>query len=221
MLAYLDSSCIVALALGERGAAALRRRTDKFERLVSAALLEAEVMAALRREGIEERPAHLDVIDLVHPERSLAAEIASVLATGCVRGADCWHLATALHRTDDPRQLMFLTLDAQQRVAAERLGFGMQRVLLRVLHGRTGRRGTRRRSAPPLCPADPPSGPDQRISSAAALPVAHHAPVPRRPAAAPTGASCGTRATRRSAPARCTRRARRAAEPPPWCPSHR
>lgn len=123
MLAYVDSSCIVALALGERGAAALRRRVDRFERLISTGLLEAEVMAALRREGIEDRPAHLDVIDLVHPERSLAAEISSVLATGYVRGADCWHLATALHIADDPRQLTFLTLDAQQRDVAALLGF--------------------------------------------------------------------------------------------------
>ena len=111
------------MVLGERGAAALRRRIGEFERVVSSGLLEAEVLATLRRESISVRPPHLDVIDLIHPARSLAPEIRTVLDVGYVRGADCWHLATALHLVDEPSQLTFLTLDDRQRSIAATLGF--------------------------------------------------------------------------------------------------
>lgn len=46
-----------------------------------------------------------------------------VLGTGYVRGADCWHLATAIYLAGDPAKLTFLTLDDQQRTVAESLGF--------------------------------------------------------------------------------------------------
>jgi len=46
-----------------------------------------------------------------------------VFAAGQVRGADAWHLATALWLTRHPAELPFLTLDARQREVASALGF--------------------------------------------------------------------------------------------------
>jgi hypothetical protein len=40
-----------------------------------------------------------------------------------VRGADCWHLATALYLAPDPGELTFVTLDAHQQSVAKSLGF--------------------------------------------------------------------------------------------------
>lgn len=39
------------------------------------------------------------------------------------RGADLWHMATALYIADPPDDLDFLTLDADRRAAADALGF--------------------------------------------------------------------------------------------------
>ena len=52
-LAYVDTSCLVALAFDEPGAAAWSRRLSRYDELVTANLTEAEFRAALRREGVE------------------------------------------------------------------------------------------------------------------------------------------------------------------------
>ena len=122
-VAYVDTSCLVAIAFGERGAAALARRLDRFDALVSANLLEAELGSAFLREGVQLEPRFLEVISWVIPDRPLHEEIAAVLAAGQVRGADCWHLASALYLADDPSEISFLTLDERQRVVARALGF--------------------------------------------------------------------------------------------------
>ncbi len=123
-IAYVDTSCLVAVALGERGAAAVERRLARFDRLVSSNLLEAELRAALRREGVEGASRVLSSITWLLPDRPLSAEIAAVLEAGYVRGADCWHLATALYLAPEPSELSFMTLDERQRDVAALLGFG-------------------------------------------------------------------------------------------------
>ena len=65
----------------------------------------------------------LDELEFVIPTRSLGAEIIRVLDAGYVRGADCWHLATALYLAPDPGELTFVTLDVRQREVAKALGF--------------------------------------------------------------------------------------------------
>ena len=55
--------------------------------------------------------------------RPLSEQIARVLEAGYVRGADCWHLATALYIAPDPGEIVFLTLDHRQRDIAKALGF--------------------------------------------------------------------------------------------------
>lgn len=121
--AYVDTSCLVAIAFDERGATALARRLGTFDDLLSSNLLEAELRAAFLREGVEEDPAILGAVSWIVPDRPLSGEITAVLNAGHVRGADCWHLATALYVAEDPEELSFLTLDSRQRVVAAALGF--------------------------------------------------------------------------------------------------
>jgi hypothetical protein len=123
-LAYVDSSCILAIALGERGAAAIERRLGAFDQLASSNLLEAEVCAAFAREGVPSDAPILSTLAWIVPERPLHGEIARVLDAGYVRGADCWHLATALYLADEPTNISFLTLDTRQGKVAAALGFG-------------------------------------------------------------------------------------------------
>ncbi|MHB1327615.1 MAG: PIN domain-containing protein [Gemmatimonadales bacterium] len=121
--AYVDTSCLVAVAFAERGSTTLRRRLARFDNLFSSPLLEAELRAAFRREGVATEPAALEAVSWIVPDRPLSPEIKRVLDTGYVRGADCWHLATAIYLAEDPAKLTFLTLDDQQRTVAESLGF--------------------------------------------------------------------------------------------------
>lgn len=122
-LAYVDTSCLVAIAFGEPGATALARRLERFDVLAASDLLEAELRSAFLREGIRQKPEMLDRLSWVVPDRPLHEEIARVLDTGYVRGADCWHLASALYLAEDPATVSFVTLDARQAAVAKALGF--------------------------------------------------------------------------------------------------
>ena len=62
-------------------------------------------------------------IDWILPDRSLALELSTVLEAGYLRGADLWHVATALYVTPRPEGLSFLTLDARPGTVAGALGF--------------------------------------------------------------------------------------------------
>jgi hypothetical protein len=121
--AYVDTSCLVAIALGEPGSEDLSRGLEAFDGLISANLLEAELLVALVREGVGEEPACLSSIGWIRPDRPLSPEIRRVLAAGRARGADTLHLATALYVAEDPREMTFATLDLRQREVADALGF--------------------------------------------------------------------------------------------------
>lgn len=121
--AYIDSSCIVAIVLEEASAAAVTTRLARFSTAMSHPLLDAEVRSTCAREGVAIPTAALASIELVQLERPLSEEIDRVLAAGYVRGADCFHLATALHLSPDTSELTFLTLDLRQRAVAKKLGF--------------------------------------------------------------------------------------------------
>lgn len=122
-VAYVDTSCLVAVAFGERGSTALARRLAGFDELVSANLLEAELHAAFVREDLPPDQAILEPISWIVPDRPLHAEVSAVLAAGYVRGADCWHLATALYLARQAGDITFLTLDERQGAVARALGF--------------------------------------------------------------------------------------------------
>lgn len=122
-VAYVDTSWLVAIAFGERGATSLARRLATFDELVASDLLEAELRGAFARERVEPDIGLLDGLSWVLPDRPLHAEIGRVLQVGYLRGADCWHVATALYLAERPAALTFLTLDTRQGEVATALGF--------------------------------------------------------------------------------------------------
>ncbi len=122
-VAYVDTSCLVAIAFGEPNASALARRLERFDELVSSNLLEAELWASFAREEVEPEPQLLSWISWVLPDRPLSQEISRALAVGCLCGADLWHVACALYLIETPGELSFITLDDRQRAVAQELGF--------------------------------------------------------------------------------------------------
>lgn len=126
-VAYLDTSVLTAIAFEEPGAAARARQLDGFARLMSSNLLEAELRAAFARENVLFHESMIAGIEWILPNRPLAYEYATVLERGYLRGADLWHVATALYVSPDPGALSFVTLDTRQRAVAEALGFRIPR----------------------------------------------------------------------------------------------
>jgi len=114
---------MVSIAFGERGSAESKLRLAEFGFIHSANLLEAELLATLKREGAKATMPALERVIWVIPDRPLHAEIRKVLSAGYLRGADCWHLAAALYVAVDPGNLTFLTLDTKQAAVAKALGF--------------------------------------------------------------------------------------------------
>ena len=122
--AYVDSSCLVAIAFDEPGARKLAGRLRRFDRLFTSNLLEAELRSALLREKVEgDGEELLSWMTWVYPNRPLTPEFARIAAAGYLKGADLWHLASALFLAPDPKELTFLTLDARQGEIAGRIGF--------------------------------------------------------------------------------------------------
>lgn len=122
--AYVDTSCLVAIAFGEAGSTRLARTLRSYVELFSSNLLEAELRSALRREEIDGDPNDLlAMVSWVHPHRPLTGEMEAILAVSYLRGADLWHLAVALSLAPT-LAIDFLTLDSRQREASELVGFG-------------------------------------------------------------------------------------------------
>ena len=122
-IAYVDTSGLVAAAFQDEGGPALARRLEDFSHLVSSNLLEAELRSAFARERCDFDSSIVSRIQWVLPDRSLAPEFATVLEAGYLRGADLWHVATALYVGPNPRDLFFVTLDTRQQSVAKALGF--------------------------------------------------------------------------------------------------
>lgn len=87
-IAYVDTSCLVAIAFGERGATAIRRRLSGYDELFSSNLLEAELRASFAREKVTARGDLLSWISWILPDRTIPPEIGRVLRVGHVRSAD-------------------------------------------------------------------------------------------------------------------------------------
>ena len=121
--AYVDSSAIVAIAFEELGWAEVEQRLGQFDDLWSSNLLEAEIRATYRREQKEYKPDVLIGVRWAIPDRPLTREISMVVSAGYVKGADLWHLATALYAVEYPGELTFITLDERQAEVARTLGF--------------------------------------------------------------------------------------------------
>lgn len=121
--AFVDTSFLLSLALGQRAGRAARFRIESFDTVFASRFLEAEYLCAFRRESVNPVRDLLRTIEWVDSTVSLATEISRVLDAGYLRGADCWHLATALSIAPDPTDWTFLTLDTRQSDVAQALGF--------------------------------------------------------------------------------------------------
>lgn len=120
---FVDTSAVVALGFGEPGHERVRDLMSAARDLFASPLLEAEFRAALAREEVAQETKLIEPLRWVLPDRPLSRELERVFAAGRARGADAWHLATALFLVSDPGELPFLTLDQRQRAVAEALGF--------------------------------------------------------------------------------------------------
>ena len=126
MKAYVDTSCLVAIAFGEDGGHELAVLLHEVDRLFSSSLLEAELRSAFTREVPGQScGSFLAPLTFVYPNRPLTEEFQRVFRTGYLRGADAYHLACALFLTPDPAQLTFFTLDKRQHEVAGKLGFSL------------------------------------------------------------------------------------------------
>ncbi len=121
--AYVDTSAVVAIDFSEPGGSEVNSRLGDFSSLISSNLLEAEVRAVYMRDGRRFESDFLSHIQWVFPGRSLAPEFEATLRVGYLRGADLWHVATALYVAGQPSDLTFLSLDQRQRTVAAALGF--------------------------------------------------------------------------------------------------
>jgi predicted nucleic acid-binding protein len=121
---YLDSSAILSVILNEKKSRNIIKAIDA-KQIMSSFLLEAEVYATLRRERVEFSlfDYYKDRILWVRPDRSLKPEIETILNAGYVRGADLWHLASALYAKNENLDHNFCSLDLVQRSVAKTCGF--------------------------------------------------------------------------------------------------
>lgn len=122
-VAVVDTSCVIAIALTQDSGGAIAKRMLTFDHLLASPVLEAESRSVMVRERLPASAVYLGDLQWILPASSLSSEIARVLGAGYMRGADCWHLACALHVTSNPSEITFLTLDTQQRTIAKALGF--------------------------------------------------------------------------------------------------
>lgn len=123
---YVDSSAILAILFEEsRGSdyAILLQKHKK--RIFSSALLEAEIYAAAKRENVplEKAAGFIALVGLVFPDESLQKEYLKILEQGYLRGADAYHVATALYLDPQTQNLIFVTADRNQSKIAQSLGF--------------------------------------------------------------------------------------------------
>ena len=121
--AYVDSSCLVAIACGEPSARKAAKALRSHSPLLASNLVEAEVRAALSREDTPVGSDIFEGISWVFPDRALSAELQRALEPGRLRGADLWHVACALYLDPTASELVFLSLDVPQQRTAAALGF--------------------------------------------------------------------------------------------------
>jgi hypothetical protein len=116
---------MVSIALGEPSHRELSSRLSRLEGLFSSNLLEAELRAAVAREG-EKGGGVKDILvwmNWVYPYRPLTQEFRRVLEVGLLKGPDLWHVACALFIRRKFPDIRFITVDGRQGEVARSLGF--------------------------------------------------------------------------------------------------
>ena len=119
----MDTSAIIAVEFNEPGGHEVLERLNEFTTLMSLNLLEAEVRSVYMRDGRPFTEEALSNIEWIVPDTPLSAELDIASQAGYLRGADLWHVATALYIFDEPPEVTFLTLDRRQGEVAAALGF--------------------------------------------------------------------------------------------------
>jgi len=125
---YVDTSVLAGIAFGEPVADRFALALNRFDRLLSSSLLDAELRAVFQRESAPFEDDVVAGIEWVLPNRPISAECERALGAGKLRGADLWHVATALYVSPQPENLTFATLDAGQGRVASTLGFPKCRI---------------------------------------------------------------------------------------------
>jgi predicted nucleic acid-binding protein len=123
---YVDSSAIVAVQFGETERSRILAVMRAHDEVVSTTLLTAEMLATLARASLPLSSADrlLARVARFAPPDDLRAECERALAVGSLRGADLWHVASALRLAGrHVKRLRFCTLDLAQRAVAAGLGF--------------------------------------------------------------------------------------------------
>ncbi|MCE2398496.1 MAG: PIN domain-containing protein [Gemmatimonadetes bacterium] len=123
MIGYMDTSAIVSLAFDDEDAERVVRALQGVSRLVSSNLLEAELRSARNRRGFAFPDALVSALHWIHPRRPLTGEFRVATRAGSLRGADLWHVASALYLSPTASDLAFVTMDFDQAKVAARLGF--------------------------------------------------------------------------------------------------
>ena len=124
--AYIDTSVLIAIETSQLGFEVYEEELGRYERLVSSNLLEAEYRSVCMRERRAPSDFRLNKISWIIPARPTTQELNNVLAVGYLRGADLWHVATAIYaETISMIEMSFLTLDNRQRHVANTVGFSV------------------------------------------------------------------------------------------------
>ena len=122
-IAYIDTSALVAIEFNELDSVFLESKLREYETVISSNLLEAEYRSACARRNRIISRTLLRKVDWVLPQRSLTTELETVLNVGYLRGADLYHVATALNFAVTPSDLSFVTVDIRQGEVAAAVGF--------------------------------------------------------------------------------------------------
>lgn len=119
---YIDSSVVVASLFDELPSN--QRFMGSSEKFLSSFLMESEVLSAAKREGLDLDlvTKELKKISFVRTE-SLLIQLSEIFKVGYLRGADAYHLATAMWIQGKHSGLKFYTLDKRQKEVASTLGF--------------------------------------------------------------------------------------------------
>ena len=99
-----------------------------FRAVLASNLLEAELRAAFARERQEFDAEVLSRIEWILPDRPLGAELGRAPQADCLRGADLWHIATALYVAPRAEEMGFVTLYGPQRKSPQSSGSGRDRL---------------------------------------------------------------------------------------------
>ncbi len=124
-IAYVDTSCLVAILLAEPGSRALRARPLRLDLVFQpprsrapSAVFSARVSRSSAKSSFTTCAGSSRIARWARRSRR-------VFASGQLRGADAWHLGLRALLSPDA-EITFLSLDAKQREVAAQLGFEVE-----------------------------------------------------------------------------------------------